>query len=219
MDSKELRATVLIQLNRSRRKRSKMLSGMADDRFLVDIDPAKLKTNKRDLGQQRLHQRNIPRAAKRTVYDKSGRKATEFVTEYPARGAQLRCYWSYDQRLARRLAMAEARAREDALDSEARYPAGAQAQFGSAFSDDDIVLMERSFLIPSGDPEFGATLRVRRQFKKAGRPCQLDVLCASAADKEENLSKRIGIIERERRDCENKADELVGAMTIVRIGN
>lgn len=218
MDHRDVRDAVLRQLKRSGRKRLKGQDTRTDARFLVDIDPAKLSATKLHQVPQRRHPKSASHRAKSTVYDRPGGQATEFVTEYPARNAQLRCYWAYDQKLARLLAMAEARAREDALEREARNPAGALQQVGSAFSDDDINLMERSFAIPSGDPEFGASFMVRRQFKKAGRPCQLDVLCVSSADAEANLSKRIGIIQRERKDCQKRADDLVGAMTIIRIG-
>ena len=52
-------------------------------------------------------------------YDQPGKRATGFVVDYPSLNAQLRCYWTYDQRLAEAISELKAKPREAELGSRA----------------------------------------------------------------------------------------------------
>jgi len=213
-DDREVRSAAGLRVRVNKRLRS--IAG--DRRFLVDIDPTRLSRQVRNLAARTSRARPTARDGKKVSYDRPGGEATEFVSEYPSLNAQLRCYWSYDRKLIRLLAAAEAKAREAALDREIEIRDEPTPTSGGAHPEGDRRLAQKAQLIPSGDPEMGDLIRVRRQFKKGGRPCQLEVLCQSQLNSRKKQSKHIGIIQRERSACEEKADQLADAMIIVRTG-
>ena len=190
----------------------------ADTRFLVDLDPTKataaapMPLTGQPGGNRSANSRKI------VSYDKDGAQATELGVEYPSLQAQLRCYWSYNRTLADLLAVADAKAREAALESKARRRAGVAQSPGHAWPGSGRNPSTRSQLLVSGDPEMGTLIRARRQFKKAGRPCQVEVLCVSRARNDDSFAERIRLFRRERNACKARADELAAAMRIIRTG-
>ncbi|MEM6495947.1 MAG: hypothetical protein AAF709_04380, partial [Pseudomonadota bacterium] len=189
-----------------------------DNRFLVDLDRKKLPAAVSDSFAQWPNGDRAAASRKRVSYNRGGAGATEFVIEYPALNAQLRCYWSYNRRLADLLVVADAKAREAKLERDARRRARTGQRPGGASPDREDENSSRSQLLISGDREMGTLIRVRRQFKKAGRPCQIDVVCASHVSRNAAFAKRIRLFQKERKACLARADQLADAMRIVRTG-
>ncbi len=189
-----------------------------DSRFLVDVDPIKMATAARKPSSRPTNRDRSAFRSKTISYNNSGPQATEFVIEYPSLNALLRCYWAYDQDLARRLAIADAKAREAALERNARHEVGSVQRLGAASSGNESKPARPSQLLISGDPEMGTLIRARRQFKKAGRPCQIEVVCASQASNRETFAKRMRLVQRERKACVTRAKELAAATRIIRTG-
>ncbi len=190
-----------------------------DSRFLVDLDPSKVATAAREPSVRPLDRDRSASRSKTISYNNSGPQATELVIEYPSLNALLRCYWAYDRDLARRLATADAKAREAALERKARHDVGSVQRLGAASSGNESKPARLSQLLLSGDPEMGTLIRVRRQFKKAGRPCQIEVVCASQVSNRETFAKRMRLVRRERKACVARAKELAAATRIVRTGD
>ncbi len=209
---------VMAATRREASSASYLLSAAGDDRFLVDIDPARMNRANVTSTGQRKSSLFATDGGKRIAYDKPGQDATEFVVEYPSFNAQLRCYWAYDQRLVRQLAAAEAKAREQALHSATKGTLKVNPETDTPITEDAQVSSPEPRSLPLFAPEGGNLIRVRRQFKKGGRPCQLEVICQSLSHPRWKAFWGQGRTHKKHNACEARAKALVDAMVVVRAG-
>ena len=191
----------------------------SDNRFLVDLDERKLSMVALHYGASSKSVMQQVSKFKQINFDQPGKRATGFVVDYPSLNAQLRCYWAYDQRLAEAISELMAKAREAELESRASGQTSEKHGQKLDVSRQVSPSANSRPVFSEGNPKLGQLLHVRHQFKKGGRPCQLEVICFVKDDSEQGFAERFHSMQRVRRVCRARADVLVSALVVVRAGN
>ena len=191
----------------------------SDNRFLVDLDDRGLSIVARHYGARVGKSAELIRRSKQISYDQPGNRATAFVVNYPLLNAQLRCYWVYDHGMAKAVSELRAKAREVQLDGSVSASASEKSGQNLKIAPKVLPPADSWPAFSEEDPGLGQLLRVRRQFKKGGRPCQLEVICFAKFSSEQTFAERFHSMRRVRSVCKARADALANALIVVRTGN